>query len=491
MTEVPKIVHERLGAVRPSQSSLLEGHPDANLLTAFVERTLSPTERDGVLEHLSLCRGCREVVDVALPALEIADATVAVETEPDRSVTVAEREQRSWLSSWTFSWANLRWATGAVAIAVLAAVVLVRPGKLNQPPPSSPDSQARVAEPASSAVQIASSSPPAATLSTPTTDQVTILAKNAAVASAPDKQSDRQVAAAQVAPPPQPTDSAVLLAENRLTDAKTDKAKSEKKDASREYSSRENSPAGMYASATAKAPAPTATPTQNTADTLANSPATGGANQGAYRGSSRVANETVEVASAEVAASTSTASLSEPGRMARAESPTVEIVKAKPALKEMDKSVAGANTNKISNPDAGVSSSIVYSQPQDFRNSGNMAASASVAVQSNATWAIAGGALQRSVDNGQTWQSVLRADHPLRCYASRERSVWVGGAAGTLFRSTDGGATWDKIHASVNDMTLTSDISHIDILGLGEIAVKTGNGEIWKSADGGQTWKRN
>jgi hypothetical protein len=49
-------------------------HPDENLLSAFAEHALAPKERQSVLEHLSTCTRCRDVVFVAQQAsLETAD----------------------------------------------------------------------------------------------------------------------------------------------------------------------------------------------------------------------------------------------------------------------------------------------------------------------------------------------------------------------------------------------------------------------------------
>lgn len=128
MTEVPKIVQFRLramGSGRPEGSS----HPDADVLAAFAEQALSQAERDGVLGHLALCRNCRDVVVLALPATEPAAAVagseaVAVDTETAFE-PVSEKPRRSW-----FAWAdmrpfNLRWAalTAGVAVALLAVYV--------------------------------------------------------------------------------------------------------------------------------------------------------------------------------------------------------------------------------------------------------------------------------------------------------------------------------------------------------------------------------
>src|SRR6266851_7114134 len=126
MTEVPKIVHDRLRAVRagqnsPGPNSAGSRHPDADLLTAFVEQALLPAERDGVLEHLALCGDCREVTAIALPALDvdidIAVTPVAGETDAACTMPIAVKAQRSWLSSPKLAWANLRWATAVAAVA--------------------------------------------------------------------------------------------------------------------------------------------------------------------------------------------------------------------------------------------------------------------------------------------------------------------------------------------------------------------------------------
>src|SRR5260370_16806372 len=74
MTEVPKIVYDRLRAALPEQA-----HPDADLLTAFAEQALSAAEREGVLQHLALCEDCRDVVALALPAADITPPQTADE----------------------------------------------------------------------------------------------------------------------------------------------------------------------------------------------------------------------------------------------------------------------------------------------------------------------------------------------------------------------------------------------------------------------------
>ena len=99
MQNVPKIVRDRLQAATPAVN-----HPDADLLTAFAERSLPDRERTVVLEHLARCGDCREIVALALPAIESVQTTI-----------------RPSPSGW-FTWPALRWGfvtAGVVAVASL------------------------------------------------------------------------------------------------------------------------------------------------------------------------------------------------------------------------------------------------------------------------------------------------------------------------------------------------------------------------------------
>ena len=66
MADVPKIVRERLRVAKPVTAE----HPDPDVLTAFAESSLLQRERADVLEHLSRCGECREILVLALPASE-------------------------------------------------------------------------------------------------------------------------------------------------------------------------------------------------------------------------------------------------------------------------------------------------------------------------------------------------------------------------------------------------------------------------------------
>src|ERR1700747_2951504 len=149
MTEVPKIVYDRLRAALPERTN-----PDADLLTAFAEQTLSTAERDGVLEHLALCRDCREVVALALPAADM----VPRQTADDDSVrTTVSRAGASATHKLTLAWPTLRWAALAAVVRVPASLLLIHPGKLNQATPPSANRQVATTVPPASGPQTSSS----------------------------------------------------------------------------------------------------------------------------------------------------------------------------------------------------------------------------------------------------------------------------------------------------------------------------------------------
>jgi len=98
MADIPKIVGQRLQAMAE-----VGEHLDPNLLSAFVERALGKREQVQVLEHLSRCAGCREVV--SLSVREVADAVPVVAAS----------------SGW-LSWPVLRWGAVVACVVVVGAV---------------------------------------------------------------------------------------------------------------------------------------------------------------------------------------------------------------------------------------------------------------------------------------------------------------------------------------------------------------------------------
>ncbi len=100
MAQIPKIVSQRLQAMAE-----LRDHPDPNLLTAFVERSLKSADRVRVLEHLSVCSNCREVVSFSA-------------MQPETSTVSLASSASGWLS-----WPALRWGAAVACVIVVGTVV--------------------------------------------------------------------------------------------------------------------------------------------------------------------------------------------------------------------------------------------------------------------------------------------------------------------------------------------------------------------------------
>lgn len=103
MYDVPKIVRQRLKATESARN-----HPDPDLLTAFAEESLPDRERSTILEHLAECSDCRDVVALALPATEVTETHVT-------------QSRPTWLT-----WPALRWGLAAAGIVVIASLGVVK-----------------------------------------------------------------------------------------------------------------------------------------------------------------------------------------------------------------------------------------------------------------------------------------------------------------------------------------------------------------------------
>lgn len=121
---LPKLVVERLRAAQP------DAHPDADLLTAFAEKSLPARERDSVLQHLAACGDCREVVALTAPEQAVVPASLPA--------------SRSWLA-----WPYLRWGAALACVVVVGAAVTLRQER-HATQPAEKDEEIAATQPASS-----------------------------------------------------------------------------------------------------------------------------------------------------------------------------------------------------------------------------------------------------------------------------------------------------------------------------------------------------
>jgi hypothetical protein len=108
-------------------------------------------------------------------------------------------------------------------------------------------------------------------------------------------------------------------------------------------------------------------------------------------------------------------------------------------------------------------------------------------------WAINAGVLQRSGDEGRTWQTVNpSAGFPAEFFAIAVNGadVWVGGSAGSLYHSRDSGAYWIAVTPSINGTSLTGNVIGIQFSDPQHASITTSTSEVWVTSDAGQTWAK-
>ena len=107
-------------------------------------------------------------------------------------------------------------------------------------------------------------------------------------------------------------------------------------------------------------------------------------------------------------------------------------------------------------------------------------------------WSVSpSGQVQRSFDNGATWQTLpIDPATTFRAVTSSGSEVWAGGSGGALFHSTDNGANWQRIEVRAEGATPSGAVTAIDASGVPLVQVTTSSGERWTSRDAGQTWKK-
>lgn len=110
MTGLPKFVRDQM-----ARTSAPSSHPDPDVLTAFTENTLPAKERPQVIEHLSTCADCREIVFLTQP--EAAQTQTILAPRPRRFTRIA-------------------WASVAAVVVVVASAVILQHEQVTkiQPP---------------------------------------------------------------------------------------------------------------------------------------------------------------------------------------------------------------------------------------------------------------------------------------------------------------------------------------------------------------------
>ena len=468
MQNVPKIVRDRLKATAPAVN-----HPDADVLTAFAERSLSDPERAVVLEHLARCGDCRDIVAFSLPA-----------TEPVQSAS--GQASGGWLS-----WPTLRWgfvAAGVVAIASLGVVQYRHRLQLTMTAykaPAPTTNEAKNDAPPASAVPAGAAS-----------ERNAPATSGAAFADYADR-------------------SKVLLAEpKRLARSNTPGVPAPegqlRRDTSGSFAARsfphgpkvanqwQQNNANAFQLQAPAPPIPASVAKQQAAGNLASNK------------SVPAPSEMVEVQAQAGAVNAREQNLD----VRQLENqPTVQ-----PSLTEEETRVGKAKPITPQAVGGPIPASASPTSPAQIH--GALQPSSTL----NPRWAItAAGVLQRSFDQGSTWQDVdvnaspafdrletfavakssrkqmaevdkkdqkKEAALTFRAVAASGPDVWAGGSGGALYHSVDAGTHWTRILPFSSGIVLTGDIISLESPDAQRCKVTTSTSEVWITTDDGQTWQK-
>jgi len=526
MQDVPKIVRARLQRTTPATA---ETHPDADLLTAFAERSLVGGERDHVLEHLARCPDCCDVVAFALPATE--DVVLAKPAAP----------RRGWLTL-----PVLRWSVVTAGILALTSVGIVQYRQRGQEKTAVAARLMLRDQPADSAAPNPASTPQAKasqSLTSPTeTGKQTVTEKRAPVPSGAQSAFSARLSADKSAPAPRPVFPQSQSAQRAASAGKVHGS------IGGPVRGLGFSSAGGRASRRAEAATP---------------PGSSAFADNSKNATSAIVPQNPNFGAVQRAPATSTAT-------------TVEVSGASPQVTTQTTAQNQLQDQLVQNDAAGASSSADRvgkakpASPQVLVMAPAPLLHAEPALTKIATaprWTIsASGALQRSFDGGNTWldvdvtanatqsanlarsaqagmavevasaavevQTESRNEAPTEIQtetqtagksekkttaksmatsgarsaaksspgthtifravsvSSNAADVWAGGSAAALYHTVDGGNRWTRVVPSEAGVLLAGNIIAIQFSDPQNGIVTTSTAEVWTTVDAGQTWHK-
>ena len=429
MEQLPNIVRQRLLSAKQTE------HPDSGMLNAFAEQALSERERNSVLEHLSACLPCREVLSLAQADVESASNIASVTRR----------------RTWWIGWPVLRWGSLAACIVVVAAAVLVnREHKAGS-------SVARVTElSAPQPVREMAKAAPAPTApalpSSQASGGVPALSNSRIPAKSVGRHEPAPVALANKATANQP--AVPGPAENAVQNSATT-TQAETVVASGQM---------LFGAKTQPPPAAVAAQTVN----------------GVVRDEEKTA-------------------LNEKRMTAKDDSvPRADSLETAGSAARKQKLELAPRLSRESS-EGGYLRSAVAPGAQDKLDSNALVDTAATTNGASimkelikTKWTLSSEGLpQRSLDSGKTWEKVhVDRDATFRALSQAGLGVWVGGLRGLLYHSSDVGMHWMRVSPVCEGTTLTADIVRVDFVDGQHGKVTTANQETWATSDGGKTWQR-
>jgi hypothetical protein len=428
MNQLPKIAVSRLRQVTTG------GHPDADSLTAFAERSLTAQEQEGVLAHLASCAVCRDIITLALPSSE--------EGQPIPARTGARPSQ----------WRVWQWGAVTASVVVIAgAVWLNRDLREQSRGPSEPhsDMAKNVPMPVAPAVPVE-----------------------------PQARSEGLVEKASA----NKADSGPVLGSLARKSASRKEVEPKSAVGKLKYQTLPNQELDQLGLRASESGGPKLEESKGPA---AGAPHDVSAAASAAPAAAKVA------ANSQVSANNAAQPAEE---RQKAASPSGMFVSAQrmavppPSLqKKIGKTARDERAESAVYP-----YSLADSSTQSVQIAQSAYAGAQVIVAKDSVPATmrltADGELQERSDSATSrWQSLdVKKGDKLRVIALRGQEIWVGGEQGLLYRSMDSGKNWKQVDPGTRGKRIVElrfrDLQH------GEL--KTQNGEIWHTEDGGNTWAK-
>ncbi len=513
MTELPRIVRERL---RMQASARVELHPDADLLTAFCERTLTENERQQVVAHLALCADCRDAVALAAPP-QTMEAASGKPGHPSPG----------------YGWTH--WFALAASVVVVAAAITQIPRSTQR---------GTEFEVATKEQAPATATRPQAEVDAPKlADQAPALTVQAPASAKPDD----GLAKGYDSKSPSPSDDKDQLKRDQVTATTLGSDFRENKQQARVASQPAAAPArsgdmqtgtaggagkaisgapvagassgalggiapsGAASSGRARVDAP---PTPPPAVSAANQVTAESAEENRRAGEAGKLKDTESLKS-ELAAVTHDEDRQrtprESGFGAGQKEAAAQPPDTQEALDQKSRAETAAAQTRYRQPEV----LPMKKHPQapetpeaTKTESSSLRAQASKSkLKAPMRWTVSSaGRVIRSRDGGKNWQEVaIAADVRFRAIAVQDATVWAGGNGGALFHSSDSGQTWTRRSLLARGFKAIEpgpaatapaqripgyDIVRIDITAGGRVTVATSERQSFVSTDAGQTWSQ-
>jgi hypothetical protein len=491
VTEFSNLLRQRLASgsrarVRP------ESHPDADTLTAYVERLLPAAERNQVLAHLAACSDCREAAALALPEPVVNQEAAAVPAPAARR--------------WGFLWSPWFRFAAALPIVVIVATVLLkiphkpadqfraeRPSNGNAAPPATANEKPGLKD--NNAPEVAGGlEAPAAPAANASADTA-----RSNLSAVRDGRAASSHADAKAAPLATMARSSVVAASGQPVMAGGVAAPLHSDYVNQGFFANNASPdavSGAMVVSTNGAELPSAPPP---------------------RTSNQFPSPTVSVANIMDFANAPTQNtgtqmvktFAPPSRSSHLGLAYLTALgpKAKSVLKHSVPAIPPGATSfamgGVGQLNPNVSEAAAAAPPLDggvsaleqsgaFRrralSDGNINMRAEMLRESAPSpWVVSGGKLVRPGEAAGTWIEACAGSGTVQfsTVSAHGKDIWAGGANAALIHSSDGGATCEQITLGASAI---GTIVHIEVRGA-VIQVKSSSGQSWSSQDGGKTWK--